>query len=53
MLEFIKKIDYVGEFGYKKENIEKAIADETERFWSLFEKEIAEEGYFGKTEKAK
>jgi uncharacterized protein (DUF362 family) len=53
MVKFIKEIDYIGQFGYKKEDVEKAIIYETNRFWSLYEKEILEEGYFENEKRVK
>ena len=46
MLKFIADIDYVGQFGYKQEDVSGAIQTETERYWKMFEKEMLEEGYF-------
>ncbi len=46
MLEFIRNIDYVGEHGVKKEEVDDLIKVKTEMFWSVFLEEIIEENEF-------
>lgn len=46
MLEFIRNIDYVGEYGIKKEEVNDLIKVKTEMFWSVFLEEIIEENEF-------
>lgn len=46
IVSFISKLDYKGEYGYRKERVVALREAELERFWDKFERGISEEGEF-------
>jgi hypothetical protein len=52
MIEFIKSIDYVKEYGYEETDVKDITAVQIRRFWKLFKEEMSEEKKFSSDEQS-